>query len=262
MTELTLERDHYGDACAFRRPENRVDRDRLLLRYAPLVRRAARRIGTRLPAHVDLADLVQVGMFGLLEALERYEPGMGVTFEAYAAFRIRGTMLDELRAQDWVPRAVRDRARELERVREALETRLGRRATAAELAEELGIRPAEVRAAPCRVRLVSLDAVNGAADERRGRAPVADTLVEQDSDPGITVENRALVELLVGCLARLPQREHHILRLYYVHDLTLAEIGRRLGITESRVCQLRRRAVARLRERLRQQHGVQIAVVG
>jgi RNA polymerase sigma factor for flagellar operon FliA len=262
MTELTLERDHHGDAGAFRRPENRADRDWMLLRYAPLVRRVARRVGTRLPAHVDLADLVQVGMLGLLDALQRYEPCAGVTFEAYAAFRIRGAMLDELRAQDWVPRAVRDRARELERVREAVETRLGRRATAAELAEELGVQPAEVRTAPCRVRLVSLEAVDGIADERRGCAPVADTLAEQDSDPGIAVENRALVELLVGCLPRLPQREHHILRLYYVHDLTLAEIGRRLGITESRVCQLRGRAVARLRERLRQQHGVQIAAAG
>jgi RNA polymerase sigma factor for flagellar operon FliA len=131
----------------------------------------------------------------------------------------------------------------------------------AELARELGVRPSEVRAAPCRVRLVSLEAVDGSADVRRS-TPVADTLVEQDSDPGITVENRALVELLVGCVGRLPQREHDILRLYYVHDLTLAEIGRRLGITESRVCQLRGRAVARLRERLREQHGVQIAVAG
>jgi len=208
-----------------------------------VVRRVARRVGTRLPAHVDLADLAQVGVFGLIEALERYEPAVGADFEAFAAFRIRGAMLDELRSQDWVPRAVR----ELERTRHALEVRLGRRVTARELADELGIPPAELRATPCRVRLVSLDAVDPGARERGGIRLVADTLVEQDSDPGIAVEDQAMAELLAACLARQPGREQDIPRMYYARDLTLAEIGRRLGITESRVCQLRARAVSRLR---------------
>src|ERR671914_372598 len=120
-------------------------RDRLVLHYAPLVKYVAGRVGTGLPAHVDMADLVQSGVFGLWEAIDRYEPERGLKFETYAMQRIRGAILDELRAQDWVPRAVRSRARDVERALERLESRLQRSASDAEVAAELGITVAELR---------------------------------------------------------------------------------------------------------------------
>src|SRR5882672_7230199 len=164
MTKLTLERERLsGERRAphswaesspveagvlwgeYTRCGARHDRDRLVLHYEPLVRQVAGRVGTRLPAHVELADLIQAGVFGLIDAIERFEPALGIRFETYAAQRIRGAILDELRAQDWVPRIIRNRARELAKVRENVEARLQRSATPAELADELGVGPLEVR---------------------------------------------------------------------------------------------------------------------
>jgi RNA polymerase sigma factor for flagellar operon FliA len=222
-------------------------RDRLVLHYEPLVRQVAGRVGTRLPAHVELADLIQAGVFGLIDAIDRFEPDLGVRFESYAAQRIRGAILDELRAQDWVPRVVRNRARELDKAREAVEARLQRRATAAELAAELGVGPAEVRGILNQIQVISMEALDEWAAMRGGTISVAETLAQDDSDPVAILEAKETSDLLQRCLARLPERDRHVLRLYYAENLTLAEIGRRLGVTESRVSQLRSRAVTRLR---------------
>ncbi|HEY2203186.1 MAG TPA: FliA/WhiG family RNA polymerase sigma factor [Pseudonocardia sp.] len=234
-------------------------RDQLVMRYAPLVRQVAGRVGSRLPAHVELADLVQAGVFGLMDAIERFEPSMGVQFEAYASQRIRGAILDELRAQDWVPRVVRNRARELERVREVLEARLQRGATQAELADELGVGSDEVRSILEQIRLISMEALDTWAAEHGGAISVAERLEEVDSDPLVQWEAKETNRLLAQSLTRLPERDHQVLFLYYVRNLTLAEIGRRLGVTESRVCQLRARAVARLRNQFIELTGLEPA---
>ena len=264
MAKLTLGHDHSGSG---HRTEARASphdapgelsaggpragvpsqRDRLVLRYAPLVRQVAVRVGTRLPAHVELADLIQVGVFGLIDAIDRFEPELGVRFEAYAAQRIRGAIMDELRAQDWVPRVVRGRIKELAKARESLEARLQRHATAAELAAELGVGAAEVRGIMNQIQLLSMEALDEWASLRGAVVTVAETLAQDGSDPVAIMERRETSDLLAKGMARLPDRDRVILRLYYTGNLTLAQIGRRLGVTESRVSQLRSRAVLRLR---------------
>jgi RNA polymerase sigma factor for flagellar operon FliA len=196
---------------------------------------------------VELADLIQAGVFGLLDSIDRFDPGVGIRFEAYAVQRIRGAILDELRAQDWVPRTVRNRVREVASVRELVEARLGRHATPAELALELGIGPAEVKSILGQIQLISLDALDEWSAARGGRVTVAEMCASPDSDPGAILETRETGELLTLSVARLPERDRQILHMYYADGLTLAQIGVRLGVTESRVSQLRSRAIIRLR---------------
>ena len=271
MTKLTLEREPSASPLPGRRVPHgecvedgpaeagtlwgqyercgaRADRDRLVLHYGPLVRQVAGRVGTRLPAHVDVADLMQAGMFGLMDAIERFEPELGVRFETYAAQRIRGAILDELRAQDWVPRIVRTRAREVAKARESLEARLHRSASPAELAGELGMGPAEIRGILSQIQLISLEALDEWAGARGVAVTLAETLALENSDPVTLLEASETSRLLALSFARLPERDHQVLWSYYVENLTLAEIGRRLGVTESRVCQLRSRAISRLRD--------------
>jgi RNA polymerase sigma factor for flagellar operon FliA len=226
----------------------RDDRDRLVLHYEPLVRQVAGRVGTRLPAHVDVADLIQAGVFGLMDAIERFEPELGIRFESYATQRIRGAILDELRAQDWVPRIVRNRARELAKARESLEARLHRSASPAELASELGVGPSEIRGILSQIQLISMEALDEWANARGVTASLAETLALENSDPVVMLEASETSRMLALSFARLPERDHQVLWSYYVENLTLAEIGRRLGVTESRVCQLRGRAISRLRD--------------
>lgn len=264
MTELTLEPElRRGGRCASASDTGAVEpgalwgeylqrgarrhRDLLVLHYVSLVRQIAGRLGTRLPAHVELADLTQAGVFGLMDAIERFEPALGVRFETYAAQRIRGAILDELRAQDWVPRAVRKQARELDRAREAVEARLQRRATPGELAAELGIGRADVSGILGQLRVISVDAWDEWAAACGATVTIAETLVEEDSDPVTVLEARETSRLLALSLTRLSPRDHSVLRLYYLENRTLAEIGGLLGVTESRACQLRGRAVCRLR---------------
>ncbi|WP_084215700.1 FliA/WhiG family RNA polymerase sigma factor [Pseudonocardia spinosispora] len=270
MTKLTLERDsHVGDGASHAPPppaspeppasesgelwagytsgRDQRQRDRLVLHYEPLVRQVAGRVGTRLPTHVELADLIQAGVFGLMDAIDRFEPDRGIRFEAYAAQRIRGAILDELRAQDWVPRGVRNRVRELAKARETVEARLQRRATAAELAAELGVSPHEARGIVDQIHLISIEALDEWAAMRGVTITTAETLPQDNADPVAILEAREITDLLARCIARLPERDRRILRLYYAENMTLAEIGRRLGVTESRVSQLRSRAVERLR---------------
>jgi len=188
-------------------------------------------------------------VFGLIDAIERFDPALGIRFESYAAQRIRGAILDELRAQDWVPRIIRNRARELAKAKESVEARLQRSATPAELADELGVGPVEVRGILSQIRMISIDALDEWAAARGGTVTLAETLAQEDSDPMIMLEARETGRLLALSFARLPERDHQVLWCYYVENLTLAEIGRRLGVTESRVCQLRGRAIGRLREK-------------
>jgi RNA polymerase sigma factor for flagellar operon FliA len=239
----------------YQREGARDHRDRLVLHYASLVRQVACRVGTRLPAHVDLADLTQAGVFGLMDAIERFEPELGIRFEAYAAQRIRGAILDELRAQDWVPRAVRSRARELAKARETVEARLQRKATPRELAEELGLGPAEVRGILSQIQVISTEALDEWAAARGITISIADTTAGEDSDPVALLEAQETSRLLAQSLDLLPERDRQVLWLSYVENRTLAEIGQRLGVTESRVCQLRGRALCRLREQFDQLAG-------
>jgi RNA polymerase sigma factor FliA len=234
---------------AFGQHRDAALRDRLVLHYAPLVKYVAGRVGTGLPAHIDVADLVQSGVFGLWDAIDRFEPERGLKFETYAMQRIRGAILDELRAQDWVPRSVRSRAREVERALERLENRLQRSATDAEVAAELSITVAELREFYAQLQLTSVIAL----DELLGcgGTSIAETLPDDTvAEPGAFLDSVEGSRLLAEAVSQLTDRDRIVVSLYYFENLTLAEIGRVLGVTESRVCQLHTRAVLRLRSKM------------
>lgn len=225
-------------------------RDRLMLHYCPLVKYVAGRVGTGLPAHVDIADLIQAGIFGLVDAIERFEPDRGLRFEPYAIRRIRGAILDDLRAQDWVPRSVRSRAREVEHTMEKLEAKLHRSASDAEVAGELGITVEQLRELYTQLRLTSVVALDELVVAGRGGS-LAETIPDQRAeDPLLALEDRENRRLLAEAIAQLGERDRIVVTLYYFENLTLAEIGKVLGVTESRVCQLHTGAVLRLRGKL------------
>jgi len=226
-------------------------RDRLVLHYAPLVKYVAGRVGTGLPAHVDIGDLVQSGIFGLVNAIDRFEPERGLKFETYAMQRIRGAILDDLRSQDWVPRSVRSRAREVERALERLEARLQRTATDPEVAAELGLTVADLRDLYAQLQLTSVVALDELVAVGRGGPSLAETLPDDSIlDPGAVMDGVESRRLLAQAVSQLVERDRVVVTLYYFENLTLAEIGKVLGVTESRVCQLHTRAVLRLRTKL------------
>ncbi|EHR49653.1 RNA polymerase sigma factor, FliA/WhiG family [Saccharomonospora marina XMU15] len=234
-------------------PNQRI-RDRLVLHYAPLVKYVAGRVGTGLPNHVDVADLIQSGIFGLVDAIEKFDPDRGLRFETYAMQRIRGAILDDLRAQDWVPRVVRSRAREVERAFDRLGARLHRTPTDAEVAAELGITLQELRDLYGQLRLTSVVALDDLVGAGRETGSPVDALPDADAvDPAAVLEDRDNRRQLAEAIAQLNERDRIVVSLYYFESLTLAEIGKVLGVTESRVSQLHTRAVLRLRAKLGEQ---------
>ncbi|GAA4829151.1 RNA polymerase sigma factor WhiG [Saccharopolyspora rosea] len=230
-------------------------RDRLVLHYAPLVKYVAGRVGTGLPSHVEISDLIQSGIFGLVDAIEKFEPERGLKFETYAMQRIRGAILDDLRAQDWVPRSVRSRARDVERALERLEARLQRTATDSELAEELELSVEELRELFAQLQMTSVIALDDLIGGGPANASLAETLPDDRAeDPVAALVDRDSRRQLVEAVGRLSERDRVVVTLYYFENLTLAEIGKVLGVTESRVCQLHTRAVLRLRSKLTEQN--------
>ncbi|WP_431878850.1 FliA/WhiG family RNA polymerase sigma factor [Amycolatopsis sacchari] len=241
----------------FRERPNQRLRERLVLHYAPLVKYVAGRVGTGLPTHVDVGDLVQSGIFGLIDAIEKFDPDRGWRFETYAMQRIRGAILDDLRSQDWVPRVVRSRLREAERALERLGARLHRTPTDTELAEELGIGLDELRDLYGQLRLTSVVALEDLIAAGKDSGSLVDTLQDEDAvDPVAVLVDRDNRRQLAEAIAQLTERDRIVVSLYYFESLTLAEIGKVLGVTESRVSQLHTRAVLRLRARLTEQAGV------
>jgi RNA polymerase sigma factor for flagellar operon FliA len=228
-------------------------RERLILHYAPLVKYVASRVATGLPASVEQADLVSYGMFGLIDALQKFEPGRGNKFETYAIPRIKGAIIDELRAMDWVPRSVRFKAREIEKAHADLEAMLKRAPTEAELAERLGISRQELHEVVSQISFVSvlaLDELVSVGSDRGEQVSLIDTLADKALDPTHGVESQETRGLLAAAINSLSEREKIVVTLYYFEGLTLAEIGDILGVTESRVCQIHTKAVAGLRGQL------------
>jgi RNA polymerase sigma factor FliA len=228
-------------------------RERLILHYAPLVKYVASRVATGLPASVDQADLVSYGMFGLIDALQKFEPGRGNKFETYAIPRIRGAIIDELRAMDWVPRSVRFKQREIEKALTNLEAMLKRQPTDAELAERLGMSLRELHEVITQISFVSvlaLDETVSVGADRGEKVSLVDTLADKGFDPSTGVESQETRSLLAAAINELSEREKIVVTLYYFEGLTLAEIGEILGVTESRVCQIHTKAVGVLRGQL------------
>ena len=228
-------------------------REKLILHYAPLVKYVASRVATGLPASVEQADLVSYGMFGLIDALTKFEPGRGNKFETYAIPRIKGAIIDELRAMDWVPRSVRFKAREIEKAHTDLESMLKRQPTEQEMAERLGISRRELHDVVSQVSFVSvlaLDELVSVGGDRTGQVSLVETLADRGIDPTSGVESQETRGMLAAAINDLTEREKIVVTLYYFEGLTLAEIGEILGVTESRVCQIHTKAVGGLRVQL------------
>ena len=231
-------------------------REEVIHRYIHLVKYVAGRISVNLPPNVELNDLINDGVVGLIDAIEKYDDERGVKFETYAITRIHGAILDALRALDWVPRAVRQKAREHERVMHALETELGRQPTDDELAERMGLSRRELDALHQRIRGTSvLSLEEHLPSDRGGDIPLMDTIKGEDGDLGASVEQREIVQALSAAVEELPAQECTVIKLYYFEGQTLKEIKATLGVSESRVSQIHAQAVIRLRGKLRVMRG-------
>ncbi len=228
----------------------KLDYEGVVEQYAPLVRRIAHHLKGRLPASVQLDDLIQSGMIGLLEAARHYDASQGASFETYAGIRIRGAMLDEVRRYDWTPRSVHRKAREVSEAMYRIERRTGRDARDTEVAAELGVSLEEYHrilqdAAGC--RLFSIEELSENGDgflEEHGGG--------ESETPGDQLTRERFKEALADAIAGLPERERLVISLYYEEEMNLKEIGQVLGVSESRVCQINSQAMLRLRARMRE----------
>jgi RNA polymerase sigma factor for flagellar operon FliA len=238
----------------YKRTRDRILRDRLILTYAPLVKYVAGRLGSGLPAHVDEGDLVSYGLLGLIGAIERFDPNRDIKFETYAIARIKGSIIDELRSMDWVPRSVRARARDIERAIAALEAKLTRAPTDEEIAAKLGITEEEFQESLLEISrssIAALDELWSSPGSGGDSVALIDTLEDpQAAEPQQEMDMTELREALGEAISRLPDREKLVVTLYYYEELTLREIGEVLGVTESRVSQLHTKAILRLKARL------------
>jgi RNA polymerase sigma factor for flagellar operon FliA len=229
-------------------------RERLVVAYSPLVKYVAGRMGSGLPAHVEEADLISYGLGGLISAIERFDLSREIKFETYAITRIRGSIIDELRSLDWVPRSVRARARAIERANQKLEAKLQRAPTDEEMARELEMSLEEFQDALLQISnstIVALDELWSTSDASGDSVSLLDTLPDRGApDPEAAVDQSELRDRIADAIAALPEREKLVIALYYYENLTLREIGEVLGVTESRVSQLHTKAVLRLRSKL------------
>ena len=229
-----------------------LDRDALIRQYVPLVRRLAHHMIAKLPPNVELDDLVQVGMIGLADALSRYEASQGVQFETFATQRIRGAMLDELRDGDWLSRGSRKSQKQIEQAVRKLEHRLGRSPVESEIAKELDMPLADYQSLLGRVRgtqLVYLEDMGGRDEDDDGF--LDRHTADDEADPLSVLKDQRLRTALVAAIEGLPERERHIMGMYYEQDMNLKEIAAVLGVTESRVCQLHSQSIARLRAKMK-----------
>src|SRR5690242_10912441 len=229
-------------------------RERLILHYSPLVKYVAGRVGVGLPPNIEQADLVSYGIFGLIDAIEKFDVNRAIKFETYAISRIKGAIIDELRSIDWIPRSIRSKAREVERAYAALESKLHRTPTEPEVAAELGISLDDLHAIFGQVSFVNvlaLDELLNVNGEKGDKVSLVDTLEDtRVEDPVRAFESQETKHLLARAINLLPEREKIVVTLYYYEGLTLAEIGQVLGVTESRICQMHTKAVLQLRAKL------------
>src|SRR5690348_1300577 len=228
-------------------------RDQLIVHYSPLVKYVAGRVAVGLPQNVEQSDLVSYGIFGLIDAIEKFDPSRGYKFETYAIARIKGAILDELRSIDWVPRSVRAKARALEKAYAKLEGELHRTPNDEEVAKELDMSNDQLQSTLSQISfvgLVALDEMLSVGGDRGESITLGDTIADAGEGPVAAYEVEEMRHILADAINRMPEREKIVLTLYYYEGLTLAEIGQVLGVTESRVCQIHTKAVLQLRSRI------------
>jgi RNA polymerase sigma factor for flagellar operon FliA len=232
--------------------KGQLDRNALIKQYQPLVRRLAHYMMAKLPASVEVDDLIQVGLIGLSDALTRFEASQGVQFETFATQRIRGAMLDELRENDWMSRGSRKSQKDIEVSMRRLEHRLGRSPLESEIAQDMGMSLPDYQTLLSKVRGTQLVYLEDMARRNEDDDTYLDRHVaDQGSDPLVMLGDHRLREALVTAIKGLPEREQFIMSMYYEQDMNLKEIAAVLEVTESRVCQLHSQSIARLRAKMR-----------
>lgn len=227
-------------------PEDLETRDKLVMEHVGLVKAMASRLANRLPSQVEVSELISVGVLGLIDAAGRFKPSLGVPFDAFARRRIQGAMLDSLRDLDWAPRALRKMRRDVDGAMAALRADLKREPEADEIANALGVSEKEYDKMLDQLRSADLATIRQASTDGEGGS-ILEVAVDPSEGPHTRLERKELRDYLAKAIVQLPERERHILALYYDEELTLAEIGEVIGVGESRVSQLRTQAIARLR---------------
>lgn len=232
-------------------------RDELINHYSYLVKITAGRLVTSIPGGMDRDDLVSAGVIGLIKAVDQFDPSRDVKFETYAIALIRGAILEMLRDEDWVPRSIREKLKALDRANHALETSLGRDPSIREIGEAMGVTDEEVLELQVRLGRTSVysldDVIGGGGSEGDDHVHFVEMIVDEDASPSGEIEGKELRRILATGVDRLPDRERLVIALYYFEGLTFKEIGRVLGVSESRVYQLHAQAMNRLRSYLREQ---------
>ena len=230
------------------------NREAVIMEYAPMIKYVASRIALRLPPHIEVDDLISVGVLGLMDAIGKYDPNRGAKFKTYAEFRVRGAILDELRSMDWVPRSVRQKATSVDAVVQKLQAKLGRPPSDEEVAKEMGVSLDEFFRTlnqTQNIPILSLEDL-GIAKESGEQKSLLDCLAgKSDSDPQTQLRLNELKEIIAKAIDTLPEKERLMISLYYYEELTMKEIGEILSITESRVSQIHSKAVFRLRTKLK-----------
>lgn len=237
----------------YRENKDPAIRDHLIRQYSPLVKYVAGKVAVGMPQNVEFDDLVGYGVFGLFDAIEKFDPGKHVKFKTYAVTRIRGAIFDELRSIDWVPRSVRQKTREVEQVIRDLEASLGRAASDQEIANAMGISVKDFEKTMLKISGTSILSLNDVwyTGEESDNVSIADSIESSPSlNPDVIVEKDEIRRVIVQAIQELPEKEKKVLVLYYYEDLTLKEIGVILKVTESRISQLHTRAIMRLRAKL------------
>ena len=228
-------------------------REKLILEYLPVVKITAGRLAVRFYGHVDMEDLVSYGIFGLIDAIDKFDPSKGVKFETYASLRIRGAIIDSIRKLDWVPRTLRQENKKLERVFSELENQLGREPSDKEMAEKLEVSEDELRELYGRSQLaafVSLDEYVEQSHENSAAVAGINKLEGNDNEPEAELLRGEAKDVLVSAIEKLTEKERIVVTLYYYDELTLKEISKVLAVTESRVSQIHSKAIFKLRTRL------------
>ncbi len=232
--------------------KGQLDPNAMLKQYSPLVRRLAHQMIAKLPANVELDDLVQVGMIGLNDAMQRFDVAQGVQFETFATQRIRGAMLDELRGTDWMSRGGRRQQREIETAVHKLEQKLGRAPSESEIAKAMDLSLNDYQDMLTKVRGTQLVHLEDMAGDEGGDDFLDRHVSDEEANPLAMLQDRRMREALVEAIKHLPEREQYVMSMYYEHDMNLKEIAAVLKVTESRVCQLHSQSIARLRVKLRE----------
>lgn len=239
----------------YKKNPSQTIRDRIILHYLPLVKYVAGRVASGLPTFIDRRDLIEYGIFGLIEAVEKFDLKKKVKFETYAALRIKGAIIDELRSMDWVPHSTRAEARKLERTYIEMENRLKRVPKDEEVAQELGITMKELERMLFRVSslsILSLEDLKGIKYDNGGKTDIIEAIENprHEDDPSLVLDVSEIKSVLVNAIEKLPEKEKEIVTLFYYQGLTLKKIAEILGVSESRISQLRTKAILRLRGRL------------